>query len=93
MFIRSQDKTIIVNTDTIFIGNTSDLTERIVKCLKNDDEILLGTYKTRERALEVLDMIQDAIEDGMSCYEKALIDKYGTTQSWKRNIVFEMPEK
>lgn len=88
MFIRSQDRCTLIKTDCVFLNQDDD-----ISCLKGDKSIYLGTYKSHERALEVLDMIQDAIEDGMSCYEKALIDKYGTTQSWKRHTIFEMPEK
>lgn len=92
MFIRSQDKDRLVNTEHVMVhvecGNIFH-----IECVNDGISFPLGTYETRERALEVLDMIQDSIEDGMSCHEKALIDKYGTTQSWKRHSVFEMPEE
>lgn len=87
MFIRSQDKKLLVKTDCIYINDNLN-----VQCLKGEELIYLGTYDSEERALEVLDMIQDSIEDGMSCYEKSVIDLNGTTQSWKRNIIFEMPK-
>lgn len=87
MFIRSQSRKNLINTECIFIDDNIN-----VIGVKDKENFYLGTYKTRTRALEVLDMIQDAIEDGMSCHEKALIDKYGTTQSWKRHTVFEMPK-
>lgn len=88
MFIRSQSRKTLINTDCIYMDD--DLN---IMGTKDNDTFYLGTYETRERVIEVLDMIQDALEDGVSCHEKALIDKCGTTQSWKRHIVFEMPEK
>lgn len=52
------------------------------------DYINLGTYKTKERALEVLDEIQSAIEhDGTAYYDKkkdVLYNLFG---------VYEMPEE
>ena len=88
LVIRSQDRRTLVKTDCVFCNKNNNIT-----CLKENVPAHLGTYETRERALEILDMIQDAIEDGTSCHEKALIDKYGTTQEWKRHYVFEMPKE
>ena len=85
IWIRSQNKRLLVNTEDIYVYSNN------IK--SGDKDCFLGTYDSEERALEVLDMIQDAIEDGMSCHEKSVIDPNGTTQSWKRHIVFEMPEK
>lgn len=84
MWIRSQDRRVLVNTSDIYLHSTS------IKSMNKD--CFLGTYDSEERALEILDMIQDAIEDGMSCHEKSVIDSNGTTQSWKRHTVFEMPK-
>ena len=64
MLIRSQDKEMIVNTDTtnhIFIGeayrphgSNYDISA---------DEMRLGYYSTKAKAMKVLDMIQEAYAD------------------------------
>mgnify|MGYP004666980551 CR=1 FL=1 len=59
LWIRSQDKRILQKVDNIFLdanyGN-----ERICS-YDNDSKIELGTYKTKERALEILDEIEERI--------------------------------
>ena len=58
LWVRSQDKRILQKVDNIFLdanyGN-----KRISTYDGNNIE--LGTYKTKERALEVLDEIQDEL--------------------------------
>lgn len=97
MWIRSQDKRILQKVDNIFLdanyGN-----KRISTYDGNNTE--LGTYKTKERALEVLDMIENAL------IARHMIDIYGNDSALfngisKENImktfnttaVFDMPEK
>lgn len=56
MLIRRQDKKAIVNIDTcrvLYIGET--IGNRFTICAEKGEQ--LGTYKTEERAMEVLDMI------------------------------------
>ena len=56
MLIRRQDKKAIVNIDTcrvLYIGET--IGNRFTICTEKGEQ--LGTYKTEERAMEVLDMI------------------------------------
>lgn len=64
MLIRSQDKEIIINTaaiNRIYVeevyrtsGNLFDI---------SSDEMRLGYYSTKEKAIKVLDMIQEACAD------------------------------
>ena len=73
MLIRSQDKEMIVNiytTNRIFIdevyrpnGNLHDLHDVCA------DEMRLGYYSTREKAMKVLDMIQEAYVNGHIDYQ------------------------
>lgn len=75
LWIRSQDKRILQKVDNIFLdanyGNKRISTY-------DGDNIELGTYKTKERALEVLDEIQTEL----STYVGTLAQ-----------IVYQMPEE
>ena len=65
MLIRSQDKEMIINmtvTNRIYVeevyranGNLFDI---------STDETILGHYSTKEKAMKVLDMIQEACING-----------------------------
>lgn len=97
MWIRSQDKRILQKVDNIFLdanyGN-----KRISTYDGNNTE--LGTYKTKERALEVLDMIENTL------IARRMIDIYGNNsalfngisgenikKTFNTTAVFDMPEK
>ncbi len=92
LWIRSQDRRILQKVDNIFLdanyGN-----KRISTYDGNNTE--LGTYKTKERALEVLDEIQNficiEIHENNINYEKAdLILKGKIVDSLCK--VYQMPE-
>lgn len=87
MFIRSQDRTIIVNTELLYVGNRDALAEKIVKCEKDDSEVILGTYNSEERALEVLDMIENRIIKGHK------FDYIKNAKRTTHEFVFQMPEE
>lgn len=61
LWIRSQDKRILQKIDNIYLdanyGN-----KRICNYV-DDYKTELGTYKTKERAIEVLDEIQDLLQN------------------------------
>ena len=93
LWIRSQDKERLteVNDLRIYYGKEEDLWA-IEDC---DD---LGYYKTKERALEVLDEIQNAISGIINDEELEIQGqkKYtGTAILSKKsnNIVYEMPKE
>ena len=56
--MRSQDKRILQKVDNIFLDANYE-NKRI--STYDGDNIELGTYKTKERAIEVLDEIQDEL--------------------------------
>ena len=69
MLIRSQDKTAIVKFENIVINlNLSEPSEVI--CWSSQDAqrdggyFVLGEYSTKEKAIKVLDMIQEAYANG-----------------------------
>ena len=79
MWIRSQERKQLVNADAVFI-------RWIIEgygILANDR--LLGIYSTEEKAMKVMDMIDDAIID----YETMIHNEDGFFN--ERRIVFQMP--
>ena len=66
MWIRSQDKEVLTNGDTIYYCTKYGMYTEI-RCGKagiNDDyDLVLAAYSTKEKALKVLDMIQKFICD------------------------------
>ena len=64
MWIRSQDKEKLVNVNNGFYIDYTEFDmnkENQLRCIYGDD-VKLGTYSTKEKALKVLDMIQECIE-------------------------------
>lgn len=100
LWIRTQDRTGILKADTIFVFE-----KQIVKKVYGDDlvkGICLGTYATKERALEVLDEIQDLIiaknnmiysKDVYESTIRTLGDAKKIEQAIKALGVYEMPKE
>lgn len=86
MFIRNQERDILVNLDFVYVP-TVEGCKTEVHGRKDGAVINLGKYCCGERALEVLNTIQDAMEDGTECNE------YSALQQWNRKFIFEMPVK
>ena len=76
LWVRSQDKRILQKVDNIFL-NANYENKRI--STYDGDNVELGTYKTRERAIEVLNEIQDLLQNAY----------VGSAN----RIVYQMPEK
>ena len=78
MIIRSQDKKVIVNLDNI---DTIDIADLQVRCFNGvfDTAVVIGTYSTEEKAIKVLDMIQNAYV------------KCEANTAWGDDIAFQMP--
>lgn len=85
MIIVSQDKEEIINLDNIqrlFIDTDYISTVIYAKCI--EDDISIGTYKTEERAKEVL---QEIVEN----YRKNII--HGSSSCFgSTKVVYEMPK-
>lgn len=85
MLIRSQDKRMIVNFDNIC--TVSAFPEKDSEDIYVEDgtgSLMVGRYSTKEKAMKVLDMIQDAYCKFMSVKND---DAWGGKES-----VFYMPE-
>ena len=61
MYVRSQNKRYLSYVINFQIGGIDH-----DQIWNSDDKELLGIYKNEERALEVMDMIQDRLEDGIT---------------------------
>ncbi len=94
LWIRSQDKEALAKISNVqysFINNTHYIGTYY------DNLEILGTYKTKERALEVLDEIQNAILGIITLeeIEKQEVKNYtgiATISQKSENIVYEMPK-
>lgn len=85
MWIRSQNKELLVDTKTLGIKHEVDDFCQILFKEFSDQYIVLGEYSTTEKALKVLDMIQEKIMHGNRLIKK---DKYDL----RIDAVFEMPQ-
>lgn len=70
MLIRSQDKDILINFNNSpaikIIGTKEDVT---IICSDTYETFVIGNYSTREKAMKVLDMIQEAYTNGHIDYQ------------------------
>ena len=82
LWIRSQDKELLVKVKDIELGNFDE-----EKCLVANNLQNIGKYKTKERALEVLDEIQEA-QLGNYHYRCPSNVKASNNEN---TIVYEMP--
>lgn len=62
LWIRSQDKTRLVKVCSLEYGEYNEIHYINGYCVNEVDNYDLGTYKTKERALEVLDEIQSLLQ-------------------------------
>ena len=70
MLIRSQDKEMIINmaaTNHIYVREVYRPSGNLIDI--SSDEMRLGYYSTKEKAIKVLDMIQEAYVNGHIDYQ------------------------
>lgn len=93
MWIRSQNKSILINANNITIRPIKP--HAIISYFGKDelDFYLFGEYESKERALEVLDMIESQlrISTGYTVHEMHLGDNGYNERKLK--TVFEMPKE
>lgn len=61
MFIRSQNKEILIDANTIYLDSSIKNSYRINALSNAAPYFMIGEYSTEEKALKVMDMIQNAI--------------------------------
>lgn len=86
LWIRSQDRTFLTKVDTIGIVEGRDFWS-----IDESLTVSFGKYKTKERALEVLDEIQDILSV-YDRYIKKPADMYKNIFE-PSTIVYEMPKE
>lgn len=79
MYVRSQNRKFLGKVNQIYIAGVN------YDQIWTDEGNCLGVYLDSDRALEIIDMIQDHLQDGYTLIEK----DHGT--SFKRESIFEMP--
>ena len=92
MWIRSQNKKILVDTNKIYIECDSIYNHKTY-FIKGD--CILGQYSTEEKAMKVINMIQRQIVSRSESYEivRPILKSDPFEPYWKkREVVFQMPE-
>lgn len=90
MWIRSQGGNILMDCDSFAVEDHSGKYEVIILNCRTSISVSLGMYSTKEKALKVLDEIQDAIED-TDFYRIDNIG-HGTYAFSKGVLVYQMPQ-
>lgn len=84
LWIRTQDKKSLLKVNNIWIDTTGMTDQGYVSIMANADfSFELGNYKTKERAFQILDEIQDKMFDWISCNHH---DRF-------HSILYEMPKE
>ena len=95
LWIRSQGKEFLMKVDNINLGIDVDTNEpnRLFTFVGGAiTSFTLGIYKTKERALEVLDEIQEFIEDKEKSNIEITSDGINQSITYPK-IVYEMPKE
>ena len=82
LWIRSQDRTNLIRVEHLALTNNKTITG-----MSTNWDYDLGTYETKERALEVLDEIQKTIETHILSQTSTEWD------TWFKGTVYEMPKE
>ena len=113
MLIRSQDKTALVKFENIVVNlklpdSLNVICWSLQDAQRSGGYFILGKYSTKEKAMKVLDMIQEAYEEyKITCTfltgftgHRAIVESNDIRvngyeeliKSFKKNMVFQMPE-
>ena len=87
IWIRSQDKTMLLNINGLSTG-ISSADACVFGRVENTDLLgmILGSYPTEAEAIQVLDMIQEYIAKG-----RGQMEDYGDGRTIVSDVVFQMP--
>ena len=77
LWIRSQDKEILAECNAVVV-NPSDNSDYYIYAYCKNDRVYLGHYSTREKALKVLDDIEDYAGRGYDFYRMPQDDEVNT---------------
>ena len=82
LWVRSQNKRILQKVDNIFLDANYE-NKRI--STYDGDNIELGTYKTKERAIEILDEIQSLLQPTIE-YKPIVQEEYNPAYTYKHFV-------
>lgn len=97
LWIRSQDKTQLLKVIGLYYDYQKE--KHHITCITENDYSWIGIYKTKERALEVLDEIQKTIinNEVIRIIMPNVKDMRGNEELYKENVfntmVYEMPKE
>lgn len=92
LWIRSQDKEDLVKAYNLRILNESNIAINVEVRNSSLDYLLVGKYATKERALEILDEIQDRFHQTFICDLDCLVSKRDY-ENIKSGLEHEYPSK
>ena len=98
MWIRAQDKEALVYANNFYIMKTRGEEKHEISYFDGDSFVKLGFYKSKERALEVLDEIQAYLENNylsindMPQHNNGLIANGLILFPNNKQTVYQMPE-
>lgn len=90
LWIRSQNREQLSKPNKLYVKILNEERYEILSC---EGFYVLGTYKTKERALEILDEIQELINEG---FGKKYIENPYTKEidyGWVYSFIYEMPKE
>ena len=87
MIIRSQDKKAITDDLKLYIRENDFTRDKVKWEIRNAEQDLLATYSTEEKAIKVLDMIQNKYFEHMTVENNGAI-----VNVLERPKVFKMPQ-
>ena len=90
LWIRSQNKEMLTKVNMVDLASDSDLE---IVCVFDRDDYTLGKYKTKERALEVLDEIEKYLTPTIQMLDVTLKDKQVVQVNSISTFVYEMPQE
>ena len=95
LWIRSQDKTRLVKVCSLGYGEHNEIHYINGYCVNEVDNYDLGTYKTKERALEVLDEIHGCIQTNAGFEMYSNLGHFSEDFNKKYNLVpvYSMPKE
>lgn len=93
LWVRSQDKESLIKIEKIELIYDYLCSEDLQLIHIETDKGRIGSYSTKERALEVLDEIQEYINNNCEFIERKSHTKMGTYTNKIQMKVYEMPEK
>lgn len=104
LWVRSQNKSKLIKVNSVYLPNPINANNFFPKIIANDGDYL-GSYKTEERALEVLDEIQGLLKpkiiinggkltgDGFQDYKIQIKPSEVDISPYVSTLVYEMPEE